>query len=663
MGHRSGGWSPVDPTLEKEGKQQNFQGLTTDILADHAITYLEKQTANAPFLLCWHTRAPHARWLPVADEDWTPLKDLDPTIPNPDFPKLDTKRVKESTREYLASVRGVDRNLGRVLNALDRLDMSENTVVVFTSDHGYQMGHNGIWHKDNAHWILTEPTAAQPHIPRGQRPNMYDHSLRVPTAIRWPGVIKPGTTVDALVSNLDWFPTLLDIAKLTIPDNITIRGRRLPLEKWSKGLYNGVFRKHFFAQYSTRHQTQTHMRAVHTVRWKYMRDFLNPNRSELYDLKNDPSETTNLIQSTNPATTATQQDLDQRLTEWMSSIQDPIRPRRAATALGTGRQGYSGDGGLATEADLNQPFGVIIGPDNCLYVCDTGNHAVRKVDRQGIITTIAGTGIAGYSGDGGPAIKATMFEPYELRFDTHGDLFIVEMKNHLIRKVAMKSGIILTFAGTGTQGFGGDGWPAMAAQLSRPHSLQFSPTGDLYICDIGNHRVRKVTTLTGTITTIGGNGAKQMPEDDDPFASAPLHGPRALDFDANGDLWLALREGNTVYQFDMDTGILHHRAGTGKKGFGGHGGPAKDATLSGPKGLSIGPAGRVYLADTESHSVRMLDPFTTHLELIAGNGSRGDGPDGQALLCKMDRLHGIFVGGDGSIYVGDTNTHRVRVFQ
>ena len=211
--------------------------------------------------------------------------------------------------------------------------------------------------------------------------------------------------------------------------------------------------------------------------------------------------------------------------------------------------------------------------------------------------------------------------------------------------------------------FGGDGGPAMAAQLSRPHSLQFSPTGDLYICDIGNHRVRKVTTLTGTITTIAGNGAKQMPEDGDPFASAPLHGPRALDFDANGDLWLALREGNTVYQFDMDTGILHHRAGTGEKGFGGHGGPAKDATLSGPKGLSIGPAGRVYLADTESHSVRMLDPFTTHLELIAGNGSKGDGPDGQALLCKMDRLHGIFVGGDGSIYVGDTNTHRVRVFQ
>ena len=127
---------------------------------------MEKQTENAPFLLCWHTRAPHAHWLPVADEDWAPLKDLDPTIPNPDFPKLDTKRVKESTREYLASVRGVDRNLGRVLNALDRLDMSKNTVVVFTSDHGYQMGHNGIWHKGNAHWILTEPPAAQPHIPK-----------------------------------------------------------------------------------------------------------------------------------------------------------------------------------------------------------------------------------------------------------------------------------------------------------------------------------------------------------------------------------------------------------------------------------------------------------------------------------------------------------------
>jgi streptogramin lyase len=136
-----------------------------------------------------------------------------------------------------------------------------------------------------------------------------------------------------------------------------------------------------------------------------------------------------------------------------------------------------------------------------------------------------------------------------------------------------------------------------------------------------------------------------------------------LEVDPDGNMWLALREGNAVYKLDMKMGTVHHMAGTGKKGFTGNGGPARDATLSGPKGLSVAPNGNVYLADTESHSIRMIDVAKATIELIAGTGEKGDGPEGEPLKCKMLRPHGIFVDTDGTVFVGDTETHRVRMIQ
>ena len=199
-----------------------------------------------------------------------------------------------------------------------------------------------------------------------------------------------------------------------------------------------------------------------------------------------------------------------------------------------------------------------------------------------------------------------------------------------------------------------------AAQLKEPHSIQFDPQGDLYICDIGNHRIRKIDAKTGTISTFAGTGEKGRTPDGAGLEGTPLFGPRALDFDREGNLWLALREGNAVYKIDIARRVIHHAAGTGEKGFGGNGGPAKQATLSGPKGLSIGPGGEVFLADTESHSIRMIDPTRGILELIAGTGKSGDGPDGAAQGCHMARPHGVFVDSDGSVFVGDSEAHRVR---
>jgi streptogramin lyase len=339
------------------------------------------------------------------------------------------------------------------------------------------------------------------------------------------------------------------------------------------------------------------------------------------------------------------------------------RAATITTVAGTGAKGFSGDGGPATQGQLNNPFGIVRGPDGALYICDTDNQRIRRLAKDGTITTIAGTGVRGYSGDGGPAIEATLNEPYEIRFDRHGNLFLVERMNHCVRRIDAQSRIISTVAGTGKEGFSGDGGPATAAQLRQPHSIQLDDAGGLYICDTLNHRIRKVDLAVGQITTFAGTGEKKTADDGAAIQGTPLHGPRALDIDSQGQLWLALREGNAVYRLDLKAGTLHHEAGTGKSGFSGNGGPAKLATLSGPKGLSLGPDGNVYLADTESHSIRMIDLNKGTLELIAGTGKKGDGPTGDPLQCKMARPHGVFADANGTIYVGDSEAHQVRAIR
>jgi streptogramin lyase len=334
-----------------------------------------------------------------------------------------------------------------------------------------------------------------------------------------------------------------------------------------------------------------------------------------------------------------------------------------ATFAGNGRPGYSGDAGPAAVAQLNNPFGIARGPDGALYICDTDNHRIRRVNPDGLIETVAGAGSRGYSGDGGPARKAELNEPYEIRFDPHGNIFFVEMRNHIVRRVDAKTGLISTVAGTGQPGFGGDGGPAAQAVLRQPHSIQFGLDGHLYICDIGNHRIRRVDLESGIISTFAGTGERGQPADGGPIQGAPLNGPRAIDFDRHGNLWLALREGNAVYKLDLQTQTIHHIAGTGRRGFTGDGGPATAATFAGPKGISAAPDGHIYLADTENHAVRRINLSSGTVERIAGDGQRGDGPEGDPLTCRMARPHGIFVDRDGTIFVGDSEAHRVRVIR
>jgi sugar lactone lactonase YvrE len=334
------------------------------------------------------------------------------------------------------------------------------------------------------------------------------------------------------------------------------------------------------------------------------------------------------------------------------------------TLAGTGSPGFSGDGGPASKAEINNPYGLTIGPDGALYFCEIGNHRIRRVDlKSKLITTVVGSGKKGYAGDGGPALAADMNEPYEVRFDSAGNLFFAEMQNHVVRRVDARTQVISTIAGTGTAGFSGDGGPAAKAELRQPHSIAFDQQGGLLICDIGNLRIRRVDLKTGTIETWAGTGEKKPTPDGSPIKGTPLNGPRAITADREGSLYLALREGNAIYKLDVRAGRITHVAGTGQTGYSGDGGPAKLAKLSGPKGIAWAPDNSLYFADTESHTIRRIDLKAGIIATVVGTGQRGNGPDGEASKCQLSRPHGIFVSAEGGVYISDSESHRVRMLR
>jgi streptogramin lyase len=350
----------------------------------------------------------------------------------------------------------------------------------------------------------------------------------------------------------------------------------------------------------------------------------------------------------------------------LSSVLCSLSSSSAATIetiAGTGQPENNGDRGPALTTNIGDPFGVEIGPDGALYICEVRNHRVRRLDlKTSELTTVAGSGQKGYSGDGGPATKAELNEPYEVRFDRAGNMLFVEMQNHLVRRVDAKTGHISTVAGAGTKGYSGDGGPATSAQFATPHSIALDADDNLYIADIGNHRIRKVDARTGIVSTIAGNGDRQPPLDGQTAAGKPMIGPRALFIDG-GTLWIALREGHSVWRLELTTGLLKHVAGSGKRGFTGDGGPAKVATFDGPKGIAIGPDKCVYVADTENQAIRKIDLATGAISTIAGTGPQhkgASGDGGPATAATLDRPHGICVAADGAIYIGDTLNHRVR---
>jgi sugar lactone lactonase YvrE len=332
---------------------------------------------------------------------------------------------------------------------------------------------------------------------------------------------------------------------------------------------------------------------------------------------------------------------------------------RAATNVST-LVGNGTPGNSATQ--VNNPYGLVIGPDGCLYFCDLDNQAIRRFDlATHAMRTVAGNGQKGHEGDGGPATAASLNMPHEIQFDAAGNMYIAERDSHVVRRVD-RSGTISTLAGTGVAGFSGDGGPASAAQLRQPHSIAINRDNQLLICDIGNQRIRRVDLASGRIDTWAGTGVAQPAPDGAPLAGTPLQGPRTMVFDDKGDCYLALREGNAIYRIDTAAATLHHIAGTGKQGYSGDGGSAKAAELAGPKGLAWG-SGILYVADTENHVIRRIDLPSGIITTVLGTGQRGDGPESDPLSCRLSRPHGLFVDRSNTLYVSDSEAHRIRVLR
>lgn len=333
----------------------------------------------------------------------------------------------------------------------------------------------------------------------------------------------------------------------------------------------------------------------------------------------------------------------------------PAPAQTVSTLLGTGSPGLS-------DSQVNNPYGIIVGPDGALYFCDLDNQRIRRFDpATRTVTVVAGNGERGYRGDGGPAVDAALNMPHEIQFDKAGNLYIAERDNHVVRKVDARTKTISTVAGTGEAGFSGDGGPGAQAQLRQPHAILIDRDGSLLICDIGNHRIRRLHLDSGRIETYAGTGEAVATPDGAPVSGTPLRGPRTMAMASNGDIYLALREGNAILRIDARAQTLHRIAGTGEQGYAGDGGPALAAKLGGPKGLAWAP-GELFVADTENHAIRRVDLATGIITTVLGTGERGDGPESSPLQCKLSRPHGLLAD-RGILYVTDSEAHRVRVLR
>ena len=273
------------------------------------------------------------------------------------------------------------------------------------------------------------------------------------------------------------------------------------------------------------------------------------------------------------------------------------------TIAGTGVAGDSGDGGLATDARLNDPSSVCFDSAGNLYIADRSNNRIRKVDTNGTITTFAGTGASGYSGDGSLATSAQLKNPSSVYFDLVGNLYIADSSNYRVRKVST-NGTITTIAGTGVAGDSGDGGLATAAQLDFPFGMTLDLAGNLYITDFVRHRIRKVNT-NGIITTIAGTGVAGDSGDEGPATSAQINNPSSVCFDSAGNLYIADRSNNRIRKVDTN-GTITTFAGTGAPGYSGDGGLAKDAQLNAPISVCFDSANNLYIADSLNNRIRKL---------------------------------------------------------
>lgn len=340
-----------------------------------------------------------------------------------------------------------------------------------------------------------------------------------------------------------------------------------------------------------------------------------------------------------------------------SCKKETIKDTLVTTFAGNGTAGDTGDGGLALLAELNDPDGLGIDASGNIYVAGFGS--ARKIDiTTNIITTVAGTHVKGYSGDGGAANSAQIVSAASFAFDKAGNMYIADYWNHRVRMVNKVTGVISTYAGGGT-GLLGDGGPATSATLINPSGLAFDNSGNLYIADWASERIRKVDGISGLISTVAGTGNGGYNGDNIAATSANLNAPYDVAIDPSGNIIIADYYNSRIRKVDATTSIISTVAGTGINLSNGDGGPAISAAISGPANCTVDSKGNIYISDCYANVIRKVTLSTGIISTIAGTGTAGflDGPASKALFSGPAEIR---VDASGNLYVADRHNFCIR---
>ena len=334
-----------------------------------------------------------------------------------------------------------------------------------------------------------------------------------------------------------------------------------------------------------------------------------------------------------------------------------------STVAGNGVNGFVGDGGAGTSASLQYPARVALDGGGNVLIADTYNHRIRRVAAgTGVITTVAGTGALGFSGDGGPATSASLYYPYGVAVDGGGNVLIADTENYRIRRLAAGTGVITTVAGNGANGFSGDGGPGTSARLAYPAGVAVDGGGNVLIADVNNHRIRRLAVGTGVITTVAGNGVYGFSGDGGPGTSASLAYPYGVAVDGGGNVLIADNSNHRIRRLAAGTEVITTVAGSGVQGFSGDGGPGTSALLFFPTGVAVDGGGNVLIADLRNHRIRRLAAGTGVITTVAGNGAIGSSGDGgPGTSASLAYPFGVAVDGDGNVLIACTHDNRIRM--